>query len=384
MTRGRRLTLALAVLVGAAAAVWLLTAMSTGGGGPLASTLDRAGAAVDALEHRLRESLGGRSRRRALRWLEPYRADVERLRRPDTVLIGAYVGGRPELLDRIAVLEERLETTLPLVHVYTAWGDQPEHQFPVRAVASIGNMGSIPFVTWEPWLSVFDNARHPFLPLRELRDRHGLAAVARGDYDFYIDRWAAEAARYGRPFFLRLGHEMNDPYRYPWGPQHNTKEEFMAAWRHVVDRFRAAGAHNAVWVWSPHIAYEYWDLYYPGSEYVDWVATGVLNYGPIAYWSRWWTFDEIFGTKYDRLRGFGKPIAVAEFGSLSVGGDRTAWYADALRALPRAYPEVKALLLFHTPSDQTVTYQQVDWTVTGDAALTRTIADGLRALAPQR
>jgi beta-mannanase len=82
--------------------------------------------------------------------------------------------------------------------------------------------------------------------------------------------------------FVRFAHEMNDPYRYPWGPQHNTKEEFIAAWRHVVERFRAAGAGNVIWVWSPHVAYEYWDLYYPGDEFVDWAATGVLNFGPIA------------------------------------------------------------------------------------------------------
>lgn len=380
MTRGRRLTLAVSGLAGAALGVWVLIAASRAGEGPLATTLDRLGAAVDAVEHRAREYVGGSGRRRHLRWLEPLRADAERLRRPDAVLLGAYVGGRPELFDRVAALERGLGIVLPLVHVYSAWGDKPEQQFPARAAASIWNMGSLPFITWEPWLATFDSAWHPDLPLREVRDRHGLAAVARGDYDFYLDRWAAEAVRFGHPFFLRFAHEMNDPYRYPWGPQHNTKEEYIAAWRHVVERFRHAGAHNVVWVWSPHVAYQYWDLYYPGGDHVDWVGTGVLNFGPIAHWSKWWTFDEIFGTKYARLAEFGKPIAIAEFGSLSVGGDRAAWYDDALRALPQKYPEVRALLFFHTPADQTVTYQQVDWTVTEDAALVRTIADALAAL----
>ena len=153
-------------------------------------------------------------------------------------------------------LERTLDTTFPFIQIYTAWGDRPEHAFPLRTLTMIRTLGSMAVVTWEPWLEVFDNARHPSLPLREARDRGGLAAIARGDYDFYVDRWAADAARFGQPFFLRFAHEMNDPYRYPWGPQNNTKEEFIAAWRHVVERFREAGALNVIWVWSPHIAYE--------------------------------------------------------------------------------------------------------------------------------
>jgi beta-mannanase len=201
--------------------------------------------------------------------------------------------------------------------------------------------------------------------------------VARGDYDFYIDAWAAGAARFRKPFFVRFAHEMNDPYRYPWGPQNNTKEEYVAAWRHVVDRFRRAGATNVLWVWSPHVAYEYWDLYYPGDAYVDWVATGVLNFGPIAQWSRWWTFGEIFGTKYPRLASFGKPVMIAELGSLAVGGDRAAWYRDALQSIPRGYPAVRAIVFFNVRDDQTVTYQKVDWTITGDSVVASAVRSAL-------
>lgn len=369
MRRRQRVAIAVLALATAFVAVALLISFSAATRGPLSATLDRLGSALDSMEHRARERLGGPGRRRELEWFDAYRQDATRLRRPDVVLLGAYDGRLPATLEGLVELERGLDTTFPLVHIYTAWGDEAEHQFPLRVATSVWNMGSVPVVTWEPWLSVFETARHRSLPLRQERDRHGLAAVARGDYDFYVDAWASEAARFGRPFFVRFGHEMNDPYRYPWGPQHNTKEEYIAAWQHVVSRFKRAGAHNAIWVWSPHVAYEYWDLYYPGGEYVDWVATGVLNYGPIAQWSRWWSFHEIFGMKYPRLAEFGKPIMVAEFGSLSVGGDRDAWYRDALGALPVDYPHVKALLFFHTAADQTVTQQNVDWSVTADPAL---------------
>ena len=382
MRRHHRLAVVATALASFAGGVWLLTSFSDRSEGPLASMLERMGNAVGSLERRLREEAGGRERSQGLRWLEPYRKDPSKLRHPAVMLFGAYDGGIPGTLAGIERLEEGLETTLPLIQIYTAWGDKPDQQFPLVLAHAIAGVGSIPLITWEPWLSDFENQRHPHIALRDVRERHGMAAVARGDYDFYVDAWAAEAARFRGPILLRFGHEMNDAYRYPWGPQNNTKEEYIAAWRHVVERFRAASATNVLWVWSPHVAYEYWDLYYPGDEYVDWVATGALNFGPISQWSRWWTFAEIFGKKYPKLASFGKPVMVAEFGSLAVGGDRTAWYREALSDLRTRYPQVAALLFFNVAEDQTVTYQKVDWTFLGDTAVTGVVANAIRALGP--
>lgn len=382
MRRSHRIAVVTAFVACGALAVTGLAALSTATEGPLSSALGWIGAATGAIEHRIRDRVAGPARRDSLRWLAPYRTNVDRLRKPDVVLLGAYDGDIPRTLDGVLALESTLRAPMALVQVYAAWGDKPEQQFPVGLLTAIVGLGSIPLVTWEPWLTDFESGRHPHLPLRDARDHHGLAAVARGDYDFYIDTWAREAARFKHPFLVRFGHEMNDPYRYPWGPQNNTKEEYILAWRRVVERFRAAGATNVLWVWSPHVAYEYWDLYYPGDGYVDWVATGVLNFGPIAQWSKWWTFAEIFGSKYPTLASLGKPIMIAEFGSLAVGGDRAAWYAEAIRAIPREYPATRALVFFHTRDDQTVTYQKVDWTVTGDTLVSRAIREALAGIAP--
>ena len=173
---------------------------------------------------------------------------------------------------------------------------------------------------------------------------------------------------------------MNDPYRYPWGPQNNSKEEYIAAWQHVVGRFRAAGATNVVWVWAPHVAYEYWNLYYPGDAFVDWIGTGALNYGPIAYWSKWWRFDEIFGERYPLMASFGKPVMIAELGSLNVGGDRAEWYGSALSQIASKEPAVKAVLFFNKKDDQTVTSQKIDWTIDEDSLLLKTVSAGIRAI----
>jgi len=384
VTRRSRIALAVAALVSAGVIMLGLTALSSSSQGPLETLLDRLAAQVASVEHRLRTRAAGAGRSRALAWFEPYRTDAERLRQPAHILLGAYDSRLPGSPQGVIALEQTLDTTLPLIQIYTAWGDGAEHAFPVRALTMIQTLGSTAVVTWEPWLAVFDNARHPSLPLRERRDRGGLAAIARGEYDFYIDRWAADAAEYGHPFFLRFAHEMNDPYRYPWGPQNNTKEEFIAAWRHVVGHFEQAGASNVVWVWSPHVAYEWWDLYYPGDEVVDWAATGVLNYGPIAQWSRWWTFEQIFGTKYAALAAFGKPVMIAELGSLRVGGDRAGWYRAALADLPARHPAVKAILLFNASDDQTVTAQKVEWTFRDDDDVAAAVREAIAPWAAGR
>ena len=378
MTRTARIALVGAALASGIVVTSLLTRFSSVSEGPIGTFLDRAGASLGSLEHAVRIRMTGGGRSRDLAWLAPYTANIERLRRPDAVLLGAFDSGLPATLEGIVSLEDQLGVTLPLIQVYAAWGDKPEQRFPVQLVTSIADMGSIPLITWEPWLTDFENANHPALPLRQARDRHGLAAVARGDYDFYVDAWASEARRFGRVLFIRLAHEMNDPYRYPWGPQNNTKEEFIAAWRHVIERFRAAGANNVLWVWSPHLAYQYWETYFPGGDVVDWVATGALNFGTVAHWSQWWTFRELFGTKYDGLARFEKPIMLAEFGSLAVGGNRTEWYTSAISDLATRYPAVKALLFFNASSDRTVTYQTVDWSLTGDDETARAVSAALR------
>ncbi|MCF6184875.1 MAG: hypothetical protein L3J56_09700, partial [Bacteroidales bacterium] len=134
--------------------------------------------------------------------------------------------------------------------------------------------------------------------------------------DFYIENWAHGVKDFGKTVFIRLGHEMNDPYRYPWGSQNNKAEDFVSAWRHVVDKFNEIGATNVVWVWSPHPAYLLYQYYYPGDEYIDWL--GVSTYGPFQR-----------GDKYNDLRpedllekahkkfteiSKNKPYAVLEFG----------------------------------------------------------------------
>ncbi|HUF51562.1 MAG TPA: glycosyl hydrolase [Longimicrobiales bacterium] len=376
--RYRIMVSAVAALLSVALVITLIM-LGTASQGPLRAALDAVGGAISRLEARVARAARGTAREDQMKWLAPYRTSADSLRQPRHILLGAYDDGIPATLDGVMQLEQALAQPLPLIQIYSAWGDQPDQQFPQRLVRAIDELGSIPVITWEPWLTAFENSLHPELPLRDQRDRGGLAGVAVGTYDFYIDRWARAAAQYGRPLLLRFAHEMNDPYRYPWGPQNNEVIDFLNAWRHVVARFRAAGAHNVLWVWSPHVAYAGYEVYYPGNDVVDWIATGALNYGTVAYWSQWWTFQEIFGQRYDVLAALNRPIMIAEFGSLAVGGDRAQWFRQALLNLPSDYPAVKAVLFFHVGRDQTVTYQALDWSFAHDSATVTAVRSALSA-----
>jgi hypothetical protein len=384
MRTRHRILVTFLVATGSVGLVLLLVALGARSEGPISATAQRVGRWVAEAENRVVHAVRGPGRMADLAWLEPLRSSADSLRNPRRLLLGAFDGATPTTLQGVVTLEDLLDVKFPLIHFYTAWGDDPDQRFPQLRVEAVHALGSIPVITWEPWLSTFENRLHPHLPLREDRDVNGLASVSNGDYDFYLDAWAREAAAWGHPLLVRLAHEFNDPYRYPWGPHNNQVQDFIAAWRHVVERFRAAGADNVLWVWSPHVAYQGYERYWPGNEYVDWVATGALNYGDVAYWSQWWSFDQIFGRHYEFLTGFGKPIMIAEFGTLSAGGDPAAWFASALEDFRERYPGVNALLFFHVESDATVTRQAVDWGFSDDPAVLEVVKERLSALKPRQ
>jgi hypothetical protein len=126
-------------------------------------------------------------------WFGEYRDVPGALLTPRGLLLGAYDGGIPSTLQGVLDLEQTLGLTFPLIQVYTAWGDAPEQQFPQRLVQAIWSLGSVPVITWEPWLSAFENQRPSCRSVG--RDAGGFAAVAGGRYDDYIDRWAVDAAK---------------------------------------------------------------------------------------------------------------------------------------------------------------------------------------------
>ena len=285
------------------------------------------------------------------------------------MLLGASDNSQVDSYENIIDLEDSLRVTFPIIHIYKAWGEKREHEFPKIEVETIYELGSIPMITWEPWVGAFSIQNYPNIePSIEKRDKGSLASIASGNYDSYIVRWALGAKKFGHPVYLRFGHEMNDPYHYPWGPQNNFTQDYVDAWLHVYDIFKNNKVDNIIWVWNPHLSYDF-EGYYPGDNYVDVISFGILNFGTSLSWSKWWRFEELLSNSYDKLLKLNKPMMISEFGSLSVGGERSHWFKDAFTVIPIDYRAINSIIFFHYPNE-TSTDKSLDWYILEDKKVT--------------
>jgi hypothetical protein len=169
------------------------------------------------------------------------------------------------------------ESTASLADVTKAARCQPTMSEVFASVAdgistkTLQSMPGLPVLSVEPW--------HP--NGQEEQADFTLRATIDGRWDGQYRKIADAVVRYQQPILIRFAHEMNGHW-YPWGVTNgNQPGEYIKAFQHVVDIFRAKGATNALWVWSPNIIRgassstlaEFW----PGEKYVD--IVGLTGYG---------------------------------------------------------------------------------------------------------
>jgi beta-mannanase len=226
-----------------------------------------------------------------------------------------------------------------------------------RFVNPIVERGAIPMITWSPFLDTGEPTNQP---------EYSPARIAAGYFDTYIRRAAREAAAYGQPLLLRFAHEMNGNW-YSWAAiAGNTPEAYVAMWRHVVSIFREEGASNVRWVWAPNIYSAGDDArpfapYYPGDQWVDYVALDGYNWGTAGP-SGWKSFAQVFEPSYANLAALtSKPMMISETASADVGGDKAAWIREILTVLPTQMPRVRALIWFDRD-------KETDWRIDSDPA----------------
>ena len=173
-------------------------------------------------------------------------------------------------------------------------------------------------------------------------------AVAAGREDSYLWDQAAAVKAYGGPVFIRLDWEMNADWYPRWNPPAVTPQAFIAAWRHVDQLFKSAGASNAAFVWCPTV----WSgpngvddsAWYPGDDAVDWVgldaypqgaAPDYLLHGPDA-----------MEPMAQFAAAHGKPLMLAEWAPQLPHPD-TAASVDLVLDWAERYPKtIKALVYF--------------------------------------
>src|SRR5437899_3387496 len=279
---------------------------------------------------------------------------------PCTVQFGMYDTNTPwdPTMTSIRNLDTAIGRHSSIVHWYAQWGDagsgnfaanQPWMLKAVRNYSSVGVTGSTPLITWEAWGPS---------PMTVANNTFPLTKIAAGAFDPYIDSWAVGLRTYGAPVLLDFGHEMDGNW-YPWGNavNGNTPAQYVAAFRHVHDRFVAAGATNVQFVWNPNV----WNpagvdqrVFYPGDAYVDWMAIDVYNWG--ANGGGWASLAQGLTVvqTYARVAGLNaKPMMLAEYASAEpVAGDpagvtKGQWIIDAAGAMGAQFPRLKAAIWFN-------------------------------------
>jgi hypothetical protein len=249
------------------------------------------------------------------------------------VEIGVATEQFPGNWDALTGFSELSGRPLDIVAFFQAWGDADREFKPW--LPRLAEMNLTPLITWEPWTRKEGNQQSAIT----------LQSIVDGQHNAYIDAWAAQAVAYGAPIYIRFAHEMNTPpgivYWYPW---QGDPSLYVRAWQYVHDRFTAAGATNVLWVWSPAWMNDDALLYYPGPDYVDWVAVTVLNFGAAGSDAGWRSFEQLYNPQHSRAVRFGKPIMLSEVGSAEQGGDKGAWIASIGPSLEYNFPEIRALI----------------------------------------
>ncbi|SFO69381.1 Glycosyltransferase, catalytic subunit of cellulose synthase and poly-beta-1,6-N-acetylglucosamine synthase [Chitinophaga sp. YR627] len=236
-----------------------------------------------------------------------------------------------------------------IISCYIPWGDKPACLPDDSLMNEIYSFHAVPMITWEPWAALFNDE----LKDDELRDEQKIMThISNGIFDNYLQQFAQRIISLRRPVFIRFAHEPDNP-AYPWSAKgHNKATEYIAAWRYIHDFFQRAGARNVVWVWNPWKAATA-NRYFPGREYVDWLAVTMLNYGRLNPDGQWYNFSQLYQPFHTQaLFRSGLPVMIAETGSLAREPGQSGWLQDAFADITDHFPEVKATILFNSSFDK--------------------------------
>lgn len=219
---------------------------------------------------------------------------------PGEAYLGAWLNPagadshNPAELAQLPAFNAALGRPLSFVHVYQRWTNIA----PDRQLRQVLDQGAIPLIDWSCGRSD--------------------AAIVAGADDAMILDYAKRLAALRAPIFLRWYYEPNFPNsaNYARCIGADGPPGYREAFRHIHQLFAAAGATNVAFVWCLAMAgYDkHWLDYYPGSEYVDWIAAD--GYDRSASPSRT-AFGDKFRKWYEIFSAprFGKPMMISETGA---------------------------------------------------------------------
>lgn len=255
---------------------------------------------------------------------------------------GAYVPSGPGgEVASVEDLEKKIGRRLDLVYTYHDMGPGEDGQLLTPDERTLGRSRLL-MLSWESdvWSPAGSNAP----------DRHlGWQKIASGAYDAsVIDPQAERLKAYGKPVLLAFDQEMDTRT-----PADGTPADYVAAYRHIHDRFQQLGVTDVVWVWTvtgylPHASVM--AASYPGDAYVDWIGYDQYNYFRCKDIPEWQTFAQTQVPSYTWLRehiSATKPLMLAEFGTAADPAHPDAqrqWYAQVPQVVQQQLPGVRAVV----------------------------------------
>jgi hypothetical protein len=236
--------------------------------------------------------------------------------------------------------EAKAERKMDTVYRYHDWGTPDNGVFPDAFERRQISEGYILHVAWE-----------------SRRYKAGTnvtwAEIKNGAQDAVIDAAIQRVKAVPDKIMINFDHEMDNAVHAGDGPD----ADYVAAYRRIIDRFRAAGVTNVVWVWTPmgwSGTYARLPGLYPGDSYIDW-----LGYDPYNFYTcnrgGWKDPLTTFRAYYDWMHQPAqtawhgpKPYILSEFSSHEDAADvnrKGAWMRGVVDAM-KALPELKAVQLF--------------------------------------
>jgi hypothetical protein len=236
-----------------------------------------------------------------------------------------------EVLSNLPAFNEQIGRNLGIVHVFQPWGGGWVRNESLAQIAD--SQGAVPMISWR---------------CGDTNER-----VATGADDDLIFSLAFQLRRYARPVLLRWFWEVNLLHGKKClgpGPVAEQARRYRAAFQRIHQIFQMAGATNVSLVWAASTAVsagERLDDFYPGDEYVDWIAADGYSRRTLGKDG----FSAQFLEWYDLFKDHGKPMMVAETGAT---GDLTEYLKGAAEAVPTQFPQIKALVYFDATGN-------IDW-----------------------
>ncbi|MEV5431101.1 glycosyl hydrolase [Streptomyces sp. NPDC052701] len=249
---------------------------------------------------------------------------------------GAFVPHeRDDLGERVRAYEKRAGRRLDIVYTYhdmsLAEGGRREGQLLTPEEQRVGE-DHLLLLSWESkW---WGGTRKQQPTWRQIASG-GLDATV---VDVQARRIKDYGRRTGGKVFLSFDLEMDTRT-----PDNGTPAEYVRAYRHLHDRFRALGVDNVVWTWITTGYLGHADLMrrmYPGDEYVDWIGYNQYNYYR-CHDTGWRTFAQTQLDTHAWIRANisdDKPLMLSEFGTAADParpGRQAQWYAEVPRVLKR-------------------------------------------------